>query len=120
MPIFELIKANGFLVLAQQSTGELTSVLKDSLGLSDTQINQALSSAGGAGGSLFSWPNLAGSIIFGAIGFAVFIYGKKQKNFKALVVGVALMAYPYFIESSYLITAIGLVLSALPFIWRWW
>ena len=32
--------------------------------------------------------NIFASILFGSIGFAAFIYGKKQSNFKALVIGV--------------------------------
>ena len=32
--------------------------------------------------------NILASVIFGSIGLAAFIYGKKQSNLKALVIGV--------------------------------
>jgi hypothetical protein len=33
------------------------------------------------------------------VGFALFVYGKKQKRGPQLVVGIALMVYPYFVDS---------------------
>jgi hypothetical protein len=38
-----------------------------------------------------STANIFTSIIFGSIGFAAFIYRKKQMNFKALVIVLALI-----------------------------
>jgi hypothetical protein len=35
--------------------------------------------------------NIFASVIFGSIGFAAFIYGKKQSSFKALVIALALI-----------------------------
>ena len=55
--------------------------------------------------------NIFASIIFGSIGFAAFIYGKKQSNLKALVIGVALMVYPYFVANEIAVYAIGVVLT---------
>jgi hypothetical protein len=45
--------------------------------------------------------------MFGAIGLAVFIYGKKMALWKPMVIGVALMAYPYFVPQTWLIYVIG-------------
>ena len=61
--------------------------------------------------------NLFAQILFGSIGFGVFIYGKKQSSLKALGIGVALMAYPYFVPNTLLIYAIGtlLVLALMVF-----
>ena len=45
--------------------------------------------------SMFSNPSaLFGSLLFGAIGLAVFVYGKKMVLWKPMVIGVVLMAYP--------------------------
>ena len=55
--------------------------------------------------------NIFASVIFGSIGFAAFIYGKKQSSFKALVIGVVLMVYPYFVTNAIAVYAIGVALS---------
>jgi hypothetical protein len=65
-----------------------------------------------------SMSNLFAAILFGSIGFAAFIYGKKTMSWKAMVIGVALMVYPYFIGPTWLLYLIGAVLSASLFIFR--
>jgi hypothetical protein len=62
--------------------------------------------------------NLFGQILFGAIGLGAFIYGKKQSSFKAMLLGVAISAYPYFVAETWLLYMIGIVLTALLFVWR--
>ena len=62
--------------------------------------------------------NLLAQILFGSIGFAAFIYGKKQSNFKALGIGVALMAYPYFVRNTPALYIIGALLTAVLFLFR--
>ena len=57
--------------------------------------------------------NLFGQILFGPIGLAAFIYGKKQSSFKAMLLGVAISAYPYFVAETWLLYAIGGVLTVL-------
>ena len=64
----------------------------------------------------FTAANLFGQILFGAIGLASFIYGKKQSSFRAMLLGVAIMAYPYFVAETWLLYTIGGVLTALLFI----
>jgi hypothetical protein len=54
----------------------------------------------------------------GVIGMAYFVYGKKQSKPVPLVAGLALMIYPYFIDSLAWTLAIGAVLIAIPFIYR--
>ena len=56
--------------------------------------------------------------IFGAIGFAVFLYGKKIKSFRHMVIGIALMAYPYFISGTLLLYLVGIVLTVALYFWR--
>lgn len=67
---------------------------------------------------IFTAANLFGQILFGAIGLAAFIYGKKQSSFRAMILGVAIMAYPYFVTETWLLYTIGIVLTALLFVWR--
>ncbi len=50
-------------------------------------------------------------VIFGSIGLGYFMYGKKQKMTVPLVCGLVLMIYPYFIESTTLLSVIGVVIS---------
>ena len=62
--------------------------------------------------------NLFGMIVFGAIGMAAFVYGKKNAQAKPMIIGVALMAYPYFIPAGWLLYLIGAALTAALFIFR--
>ena len=54
-------------------------------------------------------------VLFGSVGLAYFVYGKKQQRFVPLLCGIALMAFPYFISNIVLLVVIGLVLSAVPY-----
>ena len=55
-------------------------------------------------------------MIFGSIGFGALIYGKKQSDLKALVIGILLMVYPYFVQNAVALFAIGAVLTVFLFI----
>ena len=66
----------------------------------------------------FSAANIFAYIIFGAIGFAVFVYGKKNKLLRPMIIGLALMAYPYFFSGTLLIYLVGIILTAAVFFWR--
>jgi hypothetical protein len=61
---------------------------------------------------------LLGMILFGGIGMGAFVYGKKQGLPKPMIIGIALMAYPYFVESGWLIFLIGALLTAALFVFR--
>jgi len=65
-----------------------------------------------------SYANLFAGILFGSVGLAAFVYGKKSANWKPMVIGAVLMVYPYFIEETWLLYLIGVALSALIFVWR--
>ena len=62
--------------------------------------------------------NLLGGVIFSSIGFGAFLYGKKQTSWKAMTIGVVLMAYPYFISDTVIMYACGLVLTVALFVFR--
>ncbi len=69
----------------------------------------------------FEMPSAAylfASLLFGTIGFAAFIYGKKSTRWKPMVLGVALMVYPYFIATTWLLYGIGIALCAGLYFWR--
>lgn len=66
----------------------------------------------------FSAANLIGGTIFGAIGFVAFIYGKRMNLWKPLLIGIALMVYPYFISNDKLMIVIGLFGSTALFFVR--
>ena len=53
-------------------------------------------------------------VIFGSIGLGYFMYGKKQIITVPLACGLILIIYPYFIESTALLSVVGVILSLLP------
>lgn len=62
--------------------------------------------------------NLFAGILFGAIGLGAFIYGKRQSVFKAMMLGIALMVFPYFISNTVILYVVGFLLTILFFIFR--
>lgn len=42
---------------------------------------------------------LLASLFIGSVGFVSFAYGKKQRRLPQMLVGFALMAFPYFVSS---------------------
>ncbi len=62
--------------------------------------------------------NLFALILFGAVGLAAFVYGKKSASWKPMAIGVGLMVYPYFIDQTWLLYLIGVALSASLFVFR--
>ena len=63
-----------------------------------------------------STANIFASVIFGSIGFAAFIYGKKESNLKVLVISVILMVYPFFFQNPIALFAVGTGLTLALFI----
>lgn len=63
-------------------------------------------------------PTLFVIIVFSAVGLAAFRRGKRESNIPCLLLGIALMVYPYFVEGLALNLLIGAALSA--FVWRLW
>lgn len=58
------------------------------------------------------------SVIFSSIGLGYFLYGKKQKMTVPLVYGLVLMLFTYFIDSTAMISIIGVILSVVPYFLR--
>ncbi len=57
-------------------------------------------------------------VLFGAIGLAFFVYGKRQRSVVPLVAGIALCVIPYFIENVYVLVIVGLLFVVLPYFLR--
>jgi hypothetical protein len=61
---------------------------------------------------------LFGLILFGIIGLAAFLYGKKAALWKPTVIGLVLMAYPYFVSQTWILYTLGSVLCVVLFLLR--
>jgi len=58
---------------------------------------------------------IAVAVLFGLVGFAAFRYGKKNNEPRPLFLGIALMAYGYFVSNAWVSLGIGAVLTLLIF-----
>lgn len=58
---------------------------------------------------------LFGGMLFGCVGVGYIMYGRKQRNGIALVTGIALCGFPYFIPNLILMILAGAILMAIPF-----
>ena len=67
---------------------------------------------------VFNSANLIGGLLFGSIGFVAFTYGKRMHVWKPMLLGLALMVYPYFVENNVVLFAIGAVGTAAVFLFR--
>ena len=62
--------------------------------------------------------NLLGGLVFGIIGLAAFRYGKREANIRLMLIGGALMVYPYFVSNTPAMIGIGVALTAAIFFFR--
>jgi hypothetical protein len=67
---------------------------------------------------VFSMPNIIAGTLFSSVGFIGFVYGKKMSAWKPMFIGIALMAYPYFIESTATICVVGALGTVALFAFR--
>jgi hypothetical protein len=61
---------------------------------------------------------LFAALIFGLIGLVAFNYGRKNTLFGPMVIGLALMVFPYFVTQTWAVYLVGTALSAGLFYWR--
>ena len=57
-------------------------------------------------------------VLFGSIGMGYIVYGRKQRKGIALLSGVGLCAFPYFVTNIFLVILVAIVLMLLPFVIR--
>ena len=57
----------------------------------------------------FDAANLVGGFIFGSVGFVAFAYGKRMQLWKMMMVGLALMIFPYFVENMWILYTAGII-----------
>jgi hypothetical protein len=55
----------------------------------------------------FDASSLVASLVVSGIGFVAFNYGRKQSRLPQLVIGLALMGFPYFVSNTWLMAAIA-------------
>jgi len=67
---------------------------------------------------MFTGAALFGNLLFSAIGFVAFIYGKKQELLKTMLLGLLLMLYPYFVPNVTALYLVGAALTAAVFFFR--
>lgn len=51
--------------------------------------------------------NLLGNLVFSGVGFVAFMYGKKQGEFRTMLIGGLLMVYAYFTPTALLTWLVG-------------
>lgn len=61
---------------------------------------------------------LVWGVVFGSIGMAYLVYGKKRQKLGAFVAGLTLCIFPYFVNSPWLTVIIGVVLVLVPMFYR--
>lgn len=58
---------------------------------------------------------LFAGIVFGCIGFGAWRWGKRQQSARGMLIGIALMVFPYFVPGGLTTWAVGGVLTAALF-----
>jgi len=66
----------------------------------------------------FDLNNLLAGLIFGLIGIAGWKYGRATSKPKKMILGVALILYPYLVENNFALWGIGLALTSALCFWR--
>ena len=61
---------------------------------------------------------LFGAIVFGAIGMASFVNGKRKSLLFPMLLGVALMGFPYLLPDALPLFLVGSALTAAAWIFR--
>jgi len=61
---------------------------------------------------------LFASILFGLIGAVAFGFGKRNASWRPMLIGLALIVFPYFVSQTWLVYVLGGALSAALFVFR--
>ena len=60
----------------------------------------------------FSLAGLIGGFLFGGVGFIAFMYGKRNAEFRPMIIGILLMGYPYLVRNTIALYLVGFALTA--------
>ncbi|MBC7693565.1 MAG: hypothetical protein H7222_17500 [Methylotenera sp.] len=60
--------------------------------------------------STFSFSSLMAGFVFGVIGWSAFRHGRRRSNMPLLIIGLAMMIYPYFTDGPWLDWGVGTLL----------
>jgi hypothetical protein len=63
---------------------------------------------------MFSGASLVFAIVFGLIGSAYLMYGRRQNKWVPILTGLGLIAYPYFVSNPFAVLGIGVALMFVP------
>ncbi len=63
-------------------------------------------------------PQLLAGLIFGTIGFFVFLHSQKNRHWRNMIIGIVMMIYPYFVSHPIFVWVIGIILTALLYFWK--
>ena len=58
----------------------------------------------------FDIGNIIAGLIFGVFGFYIFRRGRQVSNMKSVLIGLALMIYPYFVDNAFIVWGTGFAL----------
>jgi len=58
---------------------------------------------------------IAGAVLFGLIGWAVYRRGRRDEQSRLVWIGVALMLYPYAVSETWVLWAVGVGLTAVAY-----
>lgn len=61
--------------------------------------------------SQLSGAYLFGGILFGAIGSAAFMYGKRTQSFNIMAISAVMLAYPFFVTGTWDLYLVGTALT---------
>ena len=62
--------------------------------------------------------NLLAGILFSAIGIGATIHARRTRLWKPMIIGIALMVYPYFVPEAWQTVLVGAALTACLFVFR--
>ena len=103
--------------VAGQSADDSMAALQTYERLSGSQQNMITSAMGIPSGGI-SIAKIMAYVIFSSIGFIAFMYGKKNEEWRPLVIGIVLMGYGYFLSNTVALYIVGCLLTAGLYFWR--
>lgn len=59
-------------------------------------------------------------LVFSGVGLVYLRFGKKQDNWPIMFTGLALLVETYMVKPHWAQVTVGIILSLLPFILKWW